>query len=157
MRDHLVDFSDRIADIEEIREIKRSVDADGLVHIVNAWRVQQHLSSTVRSVLKTDAISWIDRNSWNSRTYTCAWTIEPDFLTEHIACSGTTSFTAAMGGQGARVIFEGELDLDQSVLRDALGSAEKLLAGSIESIVATAIPRNLRSVVEAAADFELPK
>lgn len=157
MRDHLVDFSGRIADIEEVREIDRTVDVDGMVHIVNAWRVQQQLPAVVRAVLKTDEISWIDRNTWDSRTYTCAWTIEPNFLREHITCFGKTSFVAAMGGQGTRVIFEGELDLDQSVLRASLGSAEKLLAGSIESIVATAIPRNLRGVVEAAADFELPR
>ncbi len=157
MRDHLVDFSGRIADIEEVREIDRRTDADGVVCIVNAWRVRQQMPAMVRSVLKTDEISWIDRNTWDSGTYTCAWTIEPDFLTEHIACSGRTSFTTAMGGQGTRVIFEGELDIDQSVLHGALGSAERLLAGSIESIVATAIPHNLRGVVEAAADFEVPR
>ena len=39
MRDHLVDFSGRIADIEEIRQIERTVSADGVVHIVNEWRV----------------------------------------------------------------------------------------------------------------------
>ena len=53
MRDHLVDFSGRIADIEEIRQIERTVSADGVVHIVNQWRVRQSVPAMLRSVLKT--------------------------------------------------------------------------------------------------------
>jgi len=153
MRDHLMDFSGRIADIEEIRQIERTVSADGVVHIVNQWRVRQSVPAMLRSVLKTDELSWIDRNCWDATTYTCSWTIEPDFLTDYIACSGQTIFVAAMAGNGARVTFEGELDLKPGMLGGSLGSAETLLSGILESIVTTEIPRNFRSVIEAAATF----
>lgn len=157
MRDHLVDFSEHIADIEEICQIDRTVDADGVVHIVNEWRVRQQVPAMVRGVLKTDELSWIDRNSWDASTYTCSWAIEPNFLKEYIACSGQTIFVAAMAGHGTRVTFEGGLDLKQGMLGGSLGGVEKLLSGFIELIVTTVIPRNLRAVVEAAAAFDLPK
>jgi hypothetical protein len=156
MRDHLVDTVPHIADIEEIRQLDRSVDSDGTVHIVNHWRVRHQVPPVIRAVLKTDELSWIDRNTWDASTFTCSWTIEPDFLTEYIACSGHTIFASAMAGQGARVTFEGDLDLKPGLLGGSLGGIEKLMSGLLESIVSTVIPRNLRGVVEAAAAFELP-
>jgi hypothetical protein len=154
MRDHLVDFAGDIADIEEVRQIERS-ESESVASIVNEWRVRQQVPAVVRSLLKTDKLGWIDRNTWDTSSYVCTWAIEPAFLTKHIACSGTTSFAAAMGGQGTRVTFEGEFDLKPGIL-GSLGSVESLLSGFLESIVTTIIPRNLRAVVEAAAAFELP-
>lgn len=156
MRDHLADFAGQIADIDEIRQIDRSTNADGTVHIVNEWRVRQSVPATVRSALKTEELIWIDRNNWDAATYTCAWAIEPNFLTEHITCFGTTSFASAMAGQGTRVTFEGQFDLKPEAL-GSLGGMDTMLFGSIESIVATIIPRNLRAVADAAAAFDMPK
>jgi hypothetical protein len=157
MRDHLIDFAGRISDIDQIRQVSRTQDSDGNVDIVNEWRVRQQVPAIIRPILKTNELSWIDRNTWDASTHTCSWTIEPGFLTEHVACSGKTFFAPAMGGQGARVTFEGELDLKPGVLSGSLGSVDKLLSGFLESIVTTIIPRNLRSVVEAAATFQSPK
>lgn len=155
MRDHLVDFAAHIADIEEIRQIERTTDTDGQVHIVNEWHVRQQVPAVLRPILKTTELSWIDRNTWDARDAVCTWVIEPRFLTEHIACSGTTSFASAIGGQGTRVRFAGEFDL-KAGLMGSLGSIESLLSGFLESIVTIIIPRNLRAVVEAAAAFKLP-
>jgi hypothetical protein len=157
MRDHLIDFAGRISDIDQIRQVSRTQDSDGDVHIVNEWRVRQQVPAIIRPILKTNELTWIDRNTWDASTHTCSWTIEPGFLAEHVACSGKTFFAPAMGGQGARVTFEGELDLKPGVLSGSLGSVDKLLSGFLESIVTTIIPRNLRSVVEAAATFQSPK
>ncbi|HEX3404378.1 MAG TPA: hypothetical protein VHT74_29050 [Acetobacteraceae bacterium] len=157
MRDHLVDISPHIADIEDIRQLERTIDADGVIHITNQWHVRHQVPPMIRSILKTSELSWIDRNTWDARTLTCSWTIEPNFLTGYIDCSGQTGFASAMGGQGARVTFEGGLDLKPGLLGGSLGGIEKLVSGFIESIVTTVIPRNLRGVVEAAAAFEVPK
>jgi hypothetical protein len=62
-----------------------------------------------------------------------------------------------MAGQGTRVMFEGAFDLKPGVLGGALGGVENLLSGFLESIITTVIPRNLRSVVETAAAFDLPR
>lgn len=155
MRDHLVDFAGSIADIEEIRQIERTAGSDGIVHIVNEWRVRQQIPAAIRSMLKIAEVGWIDRNRWNAGTGTCSWTIEPSFLGDYIACSGETTFTEAMAGRGTRVAFAGELDLKPGLL-GSLGSMEPMVSGFVEAIVTTIIPRNLRAVVEAAAAFELP-
>jgi hypothetical protein len=156
MRDHLVEFVGSIADLEEIRQIERTSGADGIVHIVNAWRVRQQIPAAIRAMLKIGELGWIDHNSWNDATSTCSWTIEPNFLGDYIACSGETTFTEAMAGRGSRVAFAGELDLKPGLL-GSLGSIEPLVSSFLESIVTTIIPRNLRAVVEAAAAFELPR
>ncbi len=152
MRDHMPDFAGQIADIEELRELERSADTNGTVRIVNHWRVKQQVPVMMRSVLKASELSWIDRATWHAAAFTCDWAIEPNFLTEHIACSGRTSFAEAMAGQGSRVTFEGALDLKPGLL-GSLGGLEKVLSGFLESIVTTIIPRNLRAVVEAAAQY----
>ncbi len=156
MRDHLVDFAGRIDDIESIRQIGRSTDSDGVVHIVNEWRIRQQLPAAIRTMLKIEEMGWTDRNSWNTETGTCSWSIEPSFLREFISCSGETAFSTAMAGRGTRVTFAGELDLKPGLL-GSLAGIEPMVSGFIESIVTTIIPRNLRAVVEAAAAFELPQ
>ena len=96
MRDHMVDFAGNIADIESIRQIERTTDANNVVHVVNEWRVRQQVPAMLRSILKASELSWIDRNTWDASSHACAWAIEPNFLTDHIACSGTTSFAPAI-------------------------------------------------------------
>ncbi len=152
MRDHLADFAARIGDVREIRHIKRTAGPDGIVHIVNEWRMRHQVPASIRSMLKIGDIGWIDRNSWNDATGTCFWTIEPSFLGEYIACSGETTFTDAMAGRGTRVMFSGTLDLRPDLL-GSLGSMKSMVSGFVESIVTTIIPRNLRAVAEAAAAF----
>jgi hypothetical protein len=156
MRDHLVAVAGNIADIAAIRQIERSEGRDGEVHIVNEWRMRQQIPDMMRAMLKIDELYWIDRNRWDDRAAACSWTIEPGFLAEFIACSGTTSFADAMGGQGTRITFAGEIDLRPGLLA-SLGSMESVATELVESIVSTMIPQNLRAVAEAAAAFDLPE
>ena len=151
MRDHLPEIAPRVADIEQVRELERSTGADGAVRIVNRWQVRAVVPQAIRTMLKLHELAWIDRNTWDAANRICTWSIEPCFLTQHIACAGTTSFAPAMGGQGARVTFEGMLELKLGFL--PLGGIEKLVTGFVESVATTIIPRNLRAVVEAAAVY----
>jgi hypothetical protein len=153
MRDHLVEFAGNIADIQEIRQIERTVDSNDMVHIVNEWRMSQQIPAAIRPMLKTGEVVWIDRNTWNVETGTCSWTIEPSSFGDYITCSGETTFAEAMAGRGTRVAFAGELDVKPGLL-GSLGSMGPMVSGLLESIVTTIIPRNLRAVVEAAAAFE---
>ena len=153
MRDHLVDLATSIEDIERVEQIERTDEANDVVHIVNKWHAHRHVAASVLAFLPIGELSWIDRNRWDASDWTCAWTIEPAFLREHITCSGQTSFASAMGGQGTRVTFAGELDLKPG----ALGSMRPMIAGFVESAVTTISPRNLRAVAEAAAVFGLPR
>ena len=151
MRDHLPSVARGVADIEEVRELERSNGTDGSVHIVNRWQVRATMPQAIRAMLKLDELAWIDRNTWDEMGRVCTWSIEPCFLTEYIVCAGQTSFAPAMGGQGSRVTFEGTLELKPGFL--PLGGIEKLVTGFVESVATTIIPRNLRAVVEAAAEY----
>jgi hypothetical protein len=152
MRDHLSEFAQNLADIESIRRIERATDADGIIYIVNEWSVQRALPTSLGAILKIDKFSWVDRNRWDEANQTCSWTIEPAAMSEHITCSGETSFAAAIGGRGTRVTLAGQLDIKPSLL-GALGAVGPMFSSFIESIATTIIPRNLRAVAEAAAEF----
>ena len=151
MRDHLPKIAPKVADVEAVRELERTTGPDGTVHIVNRWQVRVSVPQAIRAMLKLDELAWVDRNAWDAAARVCTWSIEPCVLAEHIACAGTTSFAPAMGGQGARVTFEGTLELQPGFL--PLGGMEKLVTGFVESVATTIIPRNLRAVVEAAAEY----
>ena len=155
MRDHLVDFAGDIADIEEIRQIERTAGADGIVDIVNEWRMRQQIPAAIRAMLNIGELGWIDRNTWNAATATCSWTIEPSFLGDYVTCSGETTFTSAMAGQGTRVRLPAS-SMSNQVCSALWAIIAPMVSGFVESIVTTIIPRNLRAVVEAAAAFELP-
>ena len=71
-----------------------------MVHIVNEWRMRQQIPAAIRSMLKIGEVGWIDRNSWNSVTGTCTWTIEPSFLGDYIACSGADHVHRGHGRPG---------------------------------------------------------
>jgi hypothetical protein len=150
MRDHLVDLARSIEDVERVEQIERTSDTDGIVHIVNKWQAQRHVAASIQSFLPIGELSWIDRNRWDANQWTCTWTIEPAFLSEYLTCSGQTSFVSAIGGRGTRVTFAGELDLKPGWV------GSPMVAGLVESILTTTIPRNLRAVAEAAATFDLP-
>ncbi len=156
MRDHLVAFAGNLVDIQEVRQIERTFGPDGRIQIVNEWHARDQIPAPIRSMLKIEVVSWIDRNYWDDESGTCSWRIEPSFLVGYIACSGVTSFTEAMAGRGTRVTFAGEIDLKPGLL-GSLGSMESTVSGFVEAMVTTIIPRNLRAVVEAAAAFEPPR
>jgi hypothetical protein len=153
MRDRLPEFAPRIPDIASVTQTERDAVDGGSVRIVNEWRIRLPVPAAVRSIIGADEIGWIDRNTWDERTRTCSWTIEPFFLAEYIACDGRTVFEPAMGGRGARISLEGTLDLKPGFLGRLAGAAERPITGFLESAVTTVIPKNLRAVVEAAAAF----
>jgi hypothetical protein len=152
MRDRLPELAAGIVDVESVQQLERRDDGDGIVRITNRWRSSQTIPPLVRPILRTDQASWVDRNAWDIRTLTCAWSIEPDFLAEYLSCTGETTFAETMAGRGTRVTFAGTLELKPGLM-EALGSLAAIGPGFIESIVTSAIPRNLRAVAEAAAAF----
>jgi hypothetical protein len=151
MRDHLPEVASRVPDIESVTEAKRVV-AIGRTHIVNEWRARYSLPAALSSLISPDNLGWTDRNSWDNDAYICTWEISPYIFTEHIRCQGRTVFESAMAGQGARITFEGSLDVHAGFL--GIGTpVERLAIPLLESMVSTMIPRNFRITVEAAAAF----
>jgi hypothetical protein len=153
MRDHLTDLADQISDVDRIIEVGRKSGSDGKLEITNKWYVHQQLPAFVRPLLGQGELGWTDRNTWDRTIWTCCWTIEPFFLTDFVHCAGKTQFETAMAGLGARVTFEGGIDLKPGLLRGSVAPLERPIASFVESIVTTIIPRNVRNVLEAAAAY----
>lgn len=151
MRDRLPELARDLSDIESVTELSRRKEGSSRTFIDNEWRVRYQLPAFARSFLGTSGLGWIDRNTWNDDTNTCDWTIEPFFMRDQISCSGRTVFGPAMGGQGSRVVLEGSLDLNEGFARMRLGAVTRPLSGVVETIVTTALPKNFRGVLEAAA------
>jgi hypothetical protein len=87
-----------------------------------------------------------------------AWLSDPFGSTYAGGCKIVSARDVAegqMGGRGTRITFAGELDLKPGPLA-GLRALEQAATSFVESIVTTIIPRNLRAMAEAAADFPLP-
>jgi len=151
MRDHLPEFAHKLADIESVVERGRSLEADGRCVILNEWRLRYQVPDAIRTVLGGGELGWMDRGQWQD--FACNWSIEPFFLKGQIHCKGRTAFEPAMGGQGSRVTLEGEFEIRQGALLGAGSVMEKPILSFVESIVTSVLPKNLRSVVEAASSF----
>ncbi|MEZ5666491.1 MAG: SRPBCC family protein [Alphaproteobacteria bacterium] len=151
VRDRLPELAAMIDDIDSIEVVERD-DADpACVRLVNRWRSGQRIPGFLHKPLGADAVSWIDRNSWDEAARICRWQIEPSVLPDKIRCDGSTAFEPAMGGRGTRVTFAGRFELAPGALRAVAGPLERQVAGFVESVVTVIVPRNLRRMMDAAA------
>jgi hypothetical protein len=152
MRDRLPELAESLSDVEQIEELERSELIDSVL-VVNRWRARQSVPAFLQSRLGASAIHWIDRAHWFEDRHQCTWTIEPSIGEGAITCSGTTSFSPAMGGRGTRATFEGELNIDPLFLSSIVGAFQAPVKTLVESIATSIIPANFRAVAEAASKF----
>jgi hypothetical protein len=151
MRDHLPDLARAIPDVDSVVELHRGAADGRAAEILNEWRVRDHIPAALKRLLGAGELGWLDRGRWHDLT--CSWSIEPFFLQGQIACSGSTRFEPAMAGKGARVTLEGTFEIKQGFLLSSASVLEKPVLSFAEFIVTTVLPKNLRSLVEAAASY----
>ncbi len=156
VRDRLPEIAARIDDVESVRVLERRQRATGQVSLVNEWRARLRLPKLLEGLVEPGSLGWIDRAQWNDADHTCRWTIEPLFLLGQIKCGGGSLYQPAMGGRGARVTFEGEIEIALDGLTRLAGPLEPAVGGLVESIVTTVIPRSFRKTLDAACAFLAP-
>jgi len=149
VRDRLADIAPDLDDVERISVIERREQADGRLLLINEWRINPKLPSALDSYVTADMLGWRDHAEWSSDATLCRWRIEPYFMPEAIRCTGETRFEAAMGGRGARVTFEGTLDVDPAALARVPAAWRVPASAAIELLVGTLIPRNFRKTTDA--------
>lgn len=150
VRDRLPELVPRVDDVDRVRLVAREDLGDGRVRLVNEWWAAQRIPEVVARVAGRDEIGWIDRAEWDPHGHVVRWAIEPLVLPEAISCDGETTYEDAMGGRGTRVTVEGRLDFDADGLRGVAGPLQRPLAGFVESIASSLVPRSTRSLVQAA-------
>jgi hypothetical protein len=151
VRDWMSEVGPSLENVEQVAMIARVERADGGAALINEWRVNPALPAALNGVVTRDMMGWLDHAEWAPDLSACAWRIEPFFMSEAIACHGTTHFAPAMGGRGSRVTFEGRLDIDPAALAALPVVWRGPASVAVEMLISTLIPKNFRTTVEAVA------
>jgi hypothetical protein len=120
---------------------------------VNIWKAAVKLPESVMSALGSDLFIWTDRAEWNNDTHICTWTIELHQFRDSVQCYGITTFETAMGGNGTRITFSGNIEWDSSKtggIKGMLGEAFMVIGGDF---IQNAVQKNFRKMAEAAAKY----
>jgi hypothetical protein len=149
VRDRMSEIARALENVESITAVARVERPDGAVALVNAWRVNPDLPAAIASLVTPEQMGWLDHAEWAADLSVCRWRIEPLLLNAAIACAGETRFEAAMGGRGARVTFEGRLDIDPVALSSVPAVWRAPASAAVELLVGTMIPQNFRRTIEA--------
>lgn len=149
VRDRLADIAPDLDDVERISVIERREQPHGGLVLVNEWRINPKLPAGLDTYVTSDMLGWLDHAEWSADAELCRWRIEPYFMPEAIRCTGETRFEAAMGGRGARVTFEGTLDVDPAALARVPPAWRLPASAAIELVVGTLIPKNFRKTTDA--------
>jgi hypothetical protein len=147
MRDELPKLAEMMDDIESITE-KERIQSKTLYQIVNIWKSATRLPQPVMNLLHTDSFSWTDRAEWNNESHICQWSIEMHYFHDAVQCHGSTVFEPAMGGNGTKVTFSGNLILNSRKLEGFTGVLGEAVFAAAQGIIQNTIQKNFRKVTE---------
>ncbi len=150
VRDRMADIAPMLDDVEAVTVLERREEGEGRVVLLNEWRARVPAKAVTSTILPGGTFRWLDRAEWFEPERRCDWSIEPCDLRDLLACRGRATYVEAMGGRGARVTFEGTLEIDLGRLVSLGRPLEGAASALIESIVSTVIPRNFTKTVHAA-------
>ena len=149
VRDWMGEVGPTLENVEQVLTTARLDRPDGAASLVNEWRANPVLPAALNGVITRDMLGWLDHAEWAADLSVCQWRIEPFFMAEAIDCKGATRFESAMGGRGARVTFEGRLDIDPAALATLPAVWRGPASIAVEMLISTLIPQNFRKCVEA--------
>ncbi len=147
-RDRLTELVPFLPNVRSITVESRQDGVQGVperTDLVNRWQAKADIPKVLQGLIKPEALTWIDRASWDERDHTCRWEIELGMFTEQVRCGGTNTYRV----DGDRTVLEirGHLDVDASGL-----GVPRLLAGTVapqvERFVVNLIRPNLLSVAQ---------
>lgn len=149
MRDRLPETVPFLDNIAAITQVRREEPAEGSVRLINLWRADVKIPGAIQSIVDPSNLSWLDRAEWFEASNKCQWSIEPQFFTDHIRCAGNTHFEPALGGQGTRITFEGELEITVGNIAGLPAFMQATVSKAMESLVTSLIPKNFRKITDA--------
>src|SRR5687768_17321438 len=76
-RDDLAAFIEFLPNVRHIEVHEREELGSGVVRLRNTWYGSTELPASLASKLEERFLSWEDCAIWDSRTFSCEWTIEP--------------------------------------------------------------------------------
>jgi hypothetical protein len=153
VRDLMEQVAPALDQVEKIATVRRAMRPDGGCTLTNEWRVSPALPPSLNGLVTREMLGWLDHAEWSSDLALCEWRIEPFFMAQAIQCQGATRFEPAMGGRGARAVFEGRLDIDPSAMASIPMAWRAPASVGVEMLIGTIIPQNFRKTINAVADL----
>ncbi len=149
-RDDLTAFVEYLPSVRRIEIVERIEDGP-IVRLHNLWHGGAELPEGLADRLDDRFLSWDDHAVWDTRTFSCEWSIVPHALRGAVRCQGRNDFID-LGGTRTRLEITGELAIVLERVR-----VPSFLAGSLarraESFLARQITTNLASVSDALAAY----
>lgn len=150
-RDDIAAFVEFLPNVRSIEVVDRRVDGP-VVHLHNVWHGSAELPANLAQRFEERFLSWDDHATWDQRTWSCEWTIEPHAFEEAVRCRGRSDFID-LGGERTRLEMTGELAIEL----DRVRGVPSFLAGSLgrtaEAFLVRQITANLAAVSDALAAY----
>lgn len=146
-RDGLGALVAHLPNVRSVELIDRQVDGP-VVRVHKLWHGALELPANLSTKLDQRFLSWDDRATWDPRTWSCEWVIEPHILREAVVCRGRTDFVD-LDGARTRIELTGDLQIELAKVRGVPSFLAASLARTAERFLVRAVLSNLESVSEA--------
>ena len=144
LRDNLPEIAQGLPNVKKI-DVESREEEGSVVRIVNRWHGVGEIPKAVRTVIKPDMLSWIDRAAWNADDHTCHWDLEVMFFKDNIKCSGV-NYYKVLGPDRTSIEITGNLDISVKGIRGVPRLLEKKLSSQIEKFLGKLITPNMGNV-----------
>jgi hypothetical protein len=150
-RDDIAAFVAYLPNVRRIDVLDRKEDGP-IVTLHKRWHGSTELPAALSAKLEERFLSWDDFETWDRRTWTCDWIIEPHSFRDTVRCRGRNSFIE-LGGPRTRLEISGELSIELERVMPAFLAGS--LARTAEGFLVRQIAANLTSVSDALAAYLL--
>ena len=151
-RDRFEEVGQRVDDLEYIAFKGKNENEEGQLVTIYEWKADPPLPSLVKSYIKPNMLTWTDTATWNADEKVCYWQIESHYFQDKMSCTGSTSFSPAMGGRGCRLTFQGTIDWEGG-LPALVGIMEGPITRAMESVISKMVPKSFHKVSNAVAEL----
>ena len=151
-RDHLPEVAEYVPNVTSVETISRVEEPGGLVRLENLWHgARSDIPMLLRPFIGNDALSWLDRATWDIEKWQCDWEITLNALPEAVTARGKNVFREE---DGETLIFlSGELIIHPQHLPAVGGFVPKKASEAIERFVVGMVKPNLKHANVAVARY----
>lgn len=145
-RDHMVELSDYLPNIQRIAVLEREDLPDGKVRLLNEWKAApSEVPTMLRPFVRDEMMQWKDYALWHDAAHKCEWRLEMGFMAERVKVAGSTSYSS-IDDKRTKVVISGNLEVDAK----GFPGVPRMLAGRIgsevEKFVIKMVTPNLKGV-----------
>jgi hypothetical protein len=147
LRDDLLEVVDSMPNVDKVEILDRK-EGDDVVEFVNVWHASAAVPKVARPFIPGDGLSWHDYATWDERDWSCAWRMEPSFLTERVDIAGRNTYHEK-GPETTLLVIEGHLDLDLHNFPGIPNMVSRRAAPSLERFIVNLVKPNLEGTAKA--------